>query len=159
MYYPYFRGKQFELLAIRDTANVMAEAGFTPIIEPVREALNGLERTLKTIKENDGKAIVIINPACGDHSSDGQSIAQLLKNEFSNYKNISVGILLDKSMTIVKVDNLFIQISFMKSPLSMLGLMSQKLYMKDLGMDTNMYLFQTIVLKLIENIFRVQKEF
>ncbi|EGF62645.1 hypothetical protein HMPREF9538_02943 [Klebsiella sp. MS 92-3] len=53
----------------------------------------------------------------------------------------------------------FIQISFMKSPLSMLGLMSQKLYMKDLGMDTNMYLFQTIVLKLIENIFRVQKEF
>lgn len=27
MYYPYFRGKQFELLAIRDTANVMAEAG------------------------------------------------------------------------------------------------------------------------------------
>ncbi|MDI5550101.1 sce7725 family protein, partial [Salmonella enterica subsp. enterica serovar Weltevreden] len=51
MYYPYFRGKQFELLAIRDTANVMAEAGFTPIIEPVREALNGLERTLKTIKE------------------------------------------------------------------------------------------------------------
>nr|WP_072144010.1 sce7725 family protein [Citrobacter freundii] len=45
MYYPYFRGKQFELLAIRDTANVMAEAGFTPIIEPVREALNGLERT------------------------------------------------------------------------------------------------------------------
>lgn len=51
MYYPYFRGKQFELLAIRDTANVMAEAGFTPIIEPVREALNGLERTLKTIKK------------------------------------------------------------------------------------------------------------
>ncbi|EBB5959456.1 sce7725 family protein, partial [Salmonella enterica] len=91
MYYPYFRGKQFELLAIRDTANVMAEAGFTPIIEPVREALNGLERTLKTIKENDGKAIVIINPACGDHSSDGQTIAQLLKNEFSNYKKISVG--------------------------------------------------------------------
>ncbi|EED0752965.1 sce7725 family protein, partial [Escherichia coli] len=68
MYYPYFRGKQFELLAIRDTANVMAEAGFTPIIEPVREALNGLERTLKTIQENDGRAIVIINPACGDHS-------------------------------------------------------------------------------------------
>ncbi len=31
MYYPYFRGKQFELLAIRDTANVMAEAGFTQL--------------------------------------------------------------------------------------------------------------------------------
>lgn len=86
MYYPYFRGKQFELLAIRDTANVMAEAGFTPIIEPVREALNGLERTLKTIKENDGRAIVIINPACGDHSTDGQSIAQLLKMNLVSMK-------------------------------------------------------------------------
>lgn len=106
MYYPYFRGKQFELLAIRETAGVMAESGFTPIIEPVRETLNGLERTLKSIKENDGKAIVIINPACGDHSTDGQSIAQLLKNEFSTYGKFSVGILLDKSMTIVQADNL-----------------------------------------------------
>lgn len=106
MYYPYFRGKQFELLAIRETANVMAEAGFTPIIEPVREALNGLERTLKSIEDNDGNAIVIINPSCGDHSTDGQSIAQLLKKEFSKYQNISVGILLEEGMTIADIHSL-----------------------------------------------------
>lgn len=159
MYYPYFRGKQFELLAIRDTANVMAEAGFTPIIEPVREALNGLERTLKTIKENDGKAIVIINPACGDHSSDGQSIAQLLKNEFSNYKNISVGILLDKSMTIVKVDNLLHSDLVHEVTFIHAGFDEPKALHERFGDGYKMYLFQTIVLKLIENIFRVQKEF
>lgn len=106
MYYPYFRGKQFELLAIRDTAKVMSNAGFTPIIEPVKEALNGLERTLKTIQDHNGNAIVIINPACGDHSANGQSIAQLLKNNFGGYNNISVGILLDKNMTIPKITSI-----------------------------------------------------
>ncbi|WP_368752668.1 sce7725 family protein [Klebsiella pneumoniae] len=49
MYYPYFRGKQFELIAIRETAETMARAGFIPIIEPVKETLNGLEKTLKAI--------------------------------------------------------------------------------------------------------------
>ena len=37
MYYPYFRGKQFELMTIRETAKLMAERGFCPIIEPVRD--------------------------------------------------------------------------------------------------------------------------
>jgi hypothetical protein len=47
MYHPYFRGKQFELITIRETAELMAGAGFVPIIEPVKEALKGLENTLK----------------------------------------------------------------------------------------------------------------
>ncbi|MBT0396613.1 sce7725 family protein [Morganella morganii subsp. morganii] len=106
MYYPYFRGKQFELLAIRDTAALMAEMDFTPIIEPVRETLNGLERTLRSICDNRGKAIVIINPACGDHSTDGQGITDLLKNEFSEYEDISIGVLLDDSMSIENIDDL-----------------------------------------------------
>ncbi|WP_234357958.1 sce7725 family protein, partial [Pectobacterium versatile] len=71
MYYPYFRGKQFELIAIRETAGTMAQAGFIPIIEPVKETLNGLEKTLKAICEAEGKAIVIVNPSYGDHSTNG----------------------------------------------------------------------------------------
>ena len=39
MYHPYFRGKQYELITIRENAQRMAEAGFLPIIEPVRESL------------------------------------------------------------------------------------------------------------------------
>ncbi len=77
MYYPYFRGKQFELIAIRETAETMAQAGFIPIIEPVKETLNGLEKTLKAICEAKGKAIVIVNPSYGDHSTNGHNISQL----------------------------------------------------------------------------------
>lgn len=98
MYHPYFRGKQFELIAIRETAKIMAEAKFTPIIEPVRETLSGLEKTLKAICEADGKAIVIVNPSCGDHSANGQNISQLLRDSFIHHGGISAGILLHDDM-------------------------------------------------------------
>ena len=44
MYFPYFRGKQYELVTIRETAELMAKSKFVPIIEPVKESLRGLER-------------------------------------------------------------------------------------------------------------------
>lgn len=47
MYYPYFRGKQYELITIREMAPVFAQAGFHPIIEPVRVA--GLKKALDVI--------------------------------------------------------------------------------------------------------------
>ncbi len=98
MYHPYFRGKQFELIAIRETAGLMAEAGFVPIIEPVREALKGLERTLQEICRADGEAVVIVNPFHGDHAEDGVSISSLLKKSFLDEKGIVAGILLRSDM-------------------------------------------------------------
>ncbi|WP_213991452.1 sce7725 family protein [Sodalis sp. dw_96] len=98
MYHPYFRGKQFELITIRETASMMAQAGFTPIIEPVKETLNGLEKTLSAICDSNGKAIVILNPSYGDHSTNGHNISQLLRDSFLDHKNISAGILLNEGM-------------------------------------------------------------
>jgi hypothetical protein len=103
MYHPYFRGKQFELITIRDTAELLAKSGFVPIIEPVKEALSGLTRTLKAICDADGKAVVIVNPYHGDHAEDGADITALLKDEFLANKNISAGILLKEGMDIVAV--------------------------------------------------------
>lgn len=34
MYHPYFRGKQFELITIREMAPLLAARHFVPIIEP-----------------------------------------------------------------------------------------------------------------------------
>ncbi len=78
----------------------MASSNFVPIIEPVKETLNGLEKTLDVICEAGGKAIVIVNPLYGDHSGDGQSISQLLKNKFFQSKNISAGILLHDKISV-----------------------------------------------------------
>lgn len=94
MYFPYFRGKQFELITIRETAVLLARSKFVPIIEPVRESLGGLERTLKAICDVHGRAIVIVNPYHGDHGNDGTSISALLQRGFIGTDTISAGILL-----------------------------------------------------------------
>ncbi|WP_084589532.1 sce7725 family protein [Cobetia amphilecti] len=101
MYYPYFRGKQFELIAIRESAQLLADAGFIPVIEPVKEVLRGLERTLDAICDVGGKAVVIINPGFGDHTHNGESIEALLDERYSDYDGISVGILLKGDATVV----------------------------------------------------------
>lgn len=82
-YYPYFRGKQFELLALREKAPLIAEAKLTPIIEPVRESLAGLERALDALQEAKGKAIVILNPKYGDHSDDSGAIVELMRDRYA----------------------------------------------------------------------------
>ncbi|WBY15947.1 sce7725 family protein [Erythrobacteraceae bacterium WH01K] len=96
MYYPYFRGKQFDLIAIRDTAEVMASSDFVPIIEPVRDNLRGLHRALEAVCEAGGEAIVVVNPYHGDLSEDGEPISSLLAQEFQEFDSITAGIFLSK---------------------------------------------------------------
>ena len=97
MYYPYFRGKQFELLALRECALELANSSFVPIIEPVRESLSGLERALEAIGNAGGRAIVIVNPRHGDHKSSGESISGFLEQNYRDNDAISAGILLRSS--------------------------------------------------------------
>lgn len=49
VYHPYFRGKQYELITVRETAPILAAAEFRPIIEPVRETLAGLQKALDAV--------------------------------------------------------------------------------------------------------------
>jgi hypothetical protein len=100
MYHPYFRGKQYELITVRETAPLMAAAKFVPIIEPVKESLRGLRRTLQDICDAKGQAIVIVNPHHGVHSEDGQNISALLQGSFLKQPTISAGVILTKDMTV-----------------------------------------------------------
>lgn len=100
MYYPYFRGKQFELITIREMAALLADKNFVPVIEPVREALGGLKKTLGAVCAAGGRAIVIVNPYHGDHQEDGTNITGLLKGGFVGVDNIAAGILLRSNMTV-----------------------------------------------------------
>lgn len=99
MYYPYFRGKQFELIAVREAAALMAASEFVPIIEPVREPMNGLRRALEAICEANGSAILIVNPDNGDHAGNGEEISKFLVEAFCD-KDIRAGILLSQAMTV-----------------------------------------------------------
>lgn len=67
MYYPYLRGKQFELLALRDFSNEnQNNSKIIPIIEPVKQQVNGLNMALSTMRMNGMRFAVILNPKEGD---------------------------------------------------------------------------------------------
>lgn len=102
MYHPYFRGKQYELITIREMASILQEADFCPIIEPVKETLNGLSRTLKAVAEVEGRAIVIVNPHHGDLSESGERLTELLQEKFLDLPGISAGILLKPNMSVAE---------------------------------------------------------
>ena len=100
MYHPYFRGKQYELITVRENAELLSASGFTPIIEPVREPLTGLDRTLAAVCENNGRAIVIVNPHHGEHAGGGDGITALLQDQYAGSSGISPGILLKEETTL-----------------------------------------------------------
>lgn len=66
MYFPFIRGKQFELNALRELAPLLNNKIYKPIIEPVRKNLLPLVRTIKELNENNIIPIIIINPNLGD---------------------------------------------------------------------------------------------
>lgn len=100
MYHPYFRGKQYELITIREMAPVLKQAGFRPIIEPVRETLSWLSKALDAVVEAEGRAIVIVNPHHGDLSGSGETLTELLQDKFRDLPRISAGILLKPNMSV-----------------------------------------------------------
>lgn len=103
MYFPYFRGKQYELITIRENAERLAQSGFVPVIEPVKESLGGLERALDAVCNASGKAVVIVNPRHGVHSESGESISLMLKEKYSNKPSIGAGVLLTEGMTVEEI--------------------------------------------------------
>lgn len=105
LYYPYFRGKQYDLITIREQSGLIAASGFIPIIEPVKEATNGLKRTLESLTVNDGSAIVILNPDNGFYKDDNTNpIHDMLKEDFKGYGNFIVGILLVEQTNLSDVE-------------------------------------------------------
>jgi len=66
MYYPYLRGKQFELIALREFAVSYNNYKVTPIIEPVKTAFNSMILAISAMKNKGLKFALILNPQVGD---------------------------------------------------------------------------------------------
>jgi len=94
LYFPYFRGKQYELIAIRESADAMATASFVPIIEPVRESLTSLRKALLSVEAAAGEAILLLNPRYGDHRDESALLLELYQQHFSETDAVTPAILL-----------------------------------------------------------------
>ncbi|MCD1655182.1 sce7725 family protein [Treponema zuelzerae] len=70
MYYPYLRGRQYELIALREMLeHDLLGTNIIPIIEPVK-ASSTLISTLESFVEKKKEVIVIQNPMAGSFSSE-----------------------------------------------------------------------------------------
>ncbi len=102
MYYPYFRGRQYELIAIRESALTFAEKNFVPIIEPVKKRLSGLHKALDILHESGAHVILIANPQIGDHSNDNSDITNLIKEKHPEQHKLICGLLLTEKTTVAE---------------------------------------------------------
>ncbi len=97
MYYPYFRGKQYELILLRDKAQFLADNHIFPIIEPVRSNLSSLKKAIDQLNEFEVDTTLIINPQVGDLSNKTTSEFEDFINEhLADKKNISLGYIVNE---------------------------------------------------------------
>ena len=100
MYYPYFRGKQFELILLRDNAEFLAKNNICPIIEPVKTNVAPLERAIAKLKEFNVNFTLIINPKVGDLINQIQTIIDFAVENLDEYDNFSLGYIMTEQDTI-----------------------------------------------------------
>lgn len=80
MYYPYLRGKQFELIALREFADIHHDLGrIIPIIEPVKTSLNGISNAVSKFVETNFKYVLVVNPQEGDFAHGRADVGGLLR--------------------------------------------------------------------------------
>lgn len=88
MYYPYLRGRQFELIALRELAeNGLLGKRICPVIEPVK-ATSTLLNTLNTFKRNDMECAIVMNSEIGDFArilqEENNEIIRRIKDQISS---------------------------------------------------------------------------
>lgn len=66
MYTPYLRGKQFELISLRELTGQLWGENILPIVEPVRISTNSLFRAIDILSASNDKLVIIANPSVGE---------------------------------------------------------------------------------------------
>jgi hypothetical protein len=80
MYFPYFRGRQYELLALKELANKkLLGKHVIPVVEPIKitSTLNG---ALSAFQAAQSPIALIFNPAVGDLSVNHSAVSPLYKH-------------------------------------------------------------------------------
>jgi len=92
MYYPYFRGKQFELVLLRERAMFIASNPINPIIEFVKDNSSSVQRVLSKLVEYNAKFTIVINPLYGELKGEQAKILSFIEDFIPpRYDNLSLG--------------------------------------------------------------------
>lgn len=97
MYFPYLRGKQFELIALRELCGLFPERinNISPLIEPVKLS-STLKSTLRELANHNVNFSLVINPRVGDLIGQYEKIFEIIRSELQDYQNFQIGIEIDQ---------------------------------------------------------------
>lgn len=96
MYFPYFRGRQYELLALKELAiSKLITSSVVPIVEPVK-LIPALNSSLAAFGNSNLPIGLILNPNVGDLADEAETINQLLDRLGANKTTIP-SVLLNES--------------------------------------------------------------
>ena len=96
MYFPYIRGKQFELIALRDLCETLPNFSekISPVIEPIKSS-STLKTALKKLASKNINFNIIINPKVGGLVGKGNKITEIIKEVLEHYNNYQIAILIN----------------------------------------------------------------
>jgi hypothetical protein len=104
MYFPYLRGKQFELIALREMISIMSENKdkISPVIEPVRNS-STFNITIKELANNNINFNIIVNPKVGDLVNNTGTILDIIKREIPDFNNYQIAIIIDEKTDVEEI--------------------------------------------------------
>jgi hypothetical protein len=102
MYFPYLRGKQFELTTLQELSKEINKSKkIIPIIEPVKRNSARLEKSIAVFNEARMPFVLIANPRVGDfRSKNNNIITKIINNIPSDYDNFYIGYIISSGSTI-----------------------------------------------------------
>ena len=94
MYFPFLRGKQFELIALREIAEIIAGHNhISPIIEPVKKKTTTYTKTIGILQNRNINFTIVVNPYHGDIKNNIDYVCSNLLPPLS-YGNFQVGVII-----------------------------------------------------------------
>lgn len=107
MYFPYLRGKQFELIALRELCKIIGQNEFiSPIIEPVKESTVTLEKTIDCLIESNFNFNFVINPQVGDFKKKIQPLLKIIDSKLTDYTNYQPSIIVDNKTNLKNINEI-----------------------------------------------------
>lgn len=117
MYFPFLRGKQFELIALREIAQTISKSNnINPIIEPVKKKTSTYTKTIGILQNHNINFTIIINPIVGDLKNNMEYVCQNLMPSLY-YDNFQLGIIIDSNTNLNKISNNLNDFGLSKQPI------------------------------------------
>ena len=104
MYFPYFRGRQYELLALKELASRhLISSSVVPIVEPVKY-IPALNNSASAFQKAGLPLALVVNPSVGELSNDPCFVQQLIE-KYVSMSNVIPAVLIN-SNAVVALDEL-----------------------------------------------------